>query len=676
MYAQSGVNRYSTARQNENNNRKSTATTRIRNPIAAENKLGDLQVAIPDDLRRPLSQERQPLKANRQLTAPTNPFKQTNGPQGLKRTYNRGMHALGSGVPGIMKDKNNTQSYTKQRFLGEGGFARCYKVICPNGRFYAAKVISKSTILDEKNRTKLFAEISIHRSMNHRSIVRFINCFEDPRNVYLILELCENGTLVEMLRNRSKLTEPEVRFYLIQVLDACRYMHDNRVIHRDIKLSNTFLDKNMNVKMGDFGLAALLVDRNDRKKTICGTPNYIAPEILFEKTGHDYKVDMWSIGVLMYTLLVGKHPFQQSEVKYIYKRIRANEEKPSYKLPAHLGDNAKDLITKLLVNEPSQRLSVPEVLSHDFFQKGFLPSKIPVTALHRIPSDEELYTTSPPTNIMRSPGRAGEALRDAIDANRSYVDRRPLGELKIMEGMYNNSNEYEVIPDSRVLFPGRPVYKDKNAYDSSKKRSVAVENEPRKRRDIENIEPIIKNDTRVATPPPSPLKTREKSKVSILETMVRVLTESLEEAKAKEISNITGQPIQDMDWTPSDIFMDKWVNFTAKYGLFYSLTDNTRGVFFTDATTLLTKDNEIYYYIDHEKTPMVKQEYDKSELTEGHRKKLCLLLKFKEHMDTKLAPPAENMPASINITDRWIYLSRYIITSRAAIFRFTNGVVQ
>ena len=69
-----------------------------------------------------------------------------------------------------------------------------------------------------------------------------------------------------MLRSRSKLTEPEVRFYLIQVLDACRYMHDNRVIHRDIKLSNTFLDKNMNVKMGDFGLAALLVDRNDRKK--------------------------------------------------------------------------------------------------------------------------------------------------------------------------------------------------------------------------------------------------------------------------------------------------------------------------------------------------------------------------------------------------------------------------
>ena len=119
MSAHPGVSRYSTTRQNENHNRTATATTRIRNPIATENKLGDLHVAIPDDLRRPLSQERQPLKANRQSTVPTNPFKQNNGPQGFKRTYNRGMHALGSGVPGIMKDKNNTQSYTKQKFLGE-----------------------------------------------------------------------------------------------------------------------------------------------------------------------------------------------------------------------------------------------------------------------------------------------------------------------------------------------------------------------------------------------------------------------------------------------------------------------------------------------------------------------------------------------------------------------------
>ena len=123
-------------------------------------------------------------------------------------------------------------------------------------------------------------------------------------------------------------------------------------------------------------------------------------------------------------------------------------------------------------------------------------------------------------------------------------------------------------------------------------RSSAVEDEPRKRRDVENTEPSTKSDTRVTAPPASEPKTREKSKISILETMVRVLTESLEEAKTKQISNVTCQPIQDMVWTPSDIFMDKWVNFTGKYGLFYSLTDNTRGVFFTDSTTLLTKNNE------------------------------------------------------------------------------------
>ena|SRR5579859_4132334 len=104
-----------------------------------------------------------------------------------------------------------------------------------------------------------------------------------------------------MLRKRKRLTEPEVRFFILQILGATKYMHDKRVIHRDLKLGNLFLDSKMNVKLGDFGLAALLVDDNERKRTICGTPNYIAPEVLCDNgVGHSYEVDLWSIGVIMY----------------------------------------------------------------------------------------------------------------------------------------------------------------------------------------------------------------------------------------------------------------------------------------------------------------------------------------------------------------------------------------
>lgn len=97
-------------------------------------------------------------------------------------------------------------------------------------------------------------------------------------------------------------------------------MHRNGYIHRDIKLGNLFLDENMNLQIGDFGLAAVIENDGDRRKTVCGTPNYIAPEILFDtKNGHSFEVDTWSAGIVMYTLIIGQPPFQTKEVKAIYK---------------------------------------------------------------------------------------------------------------------------------------------------------------------------------------------------------------------------------------------------------------------------------------------------------------------------------------------------------------------
>ena len=143
----------------------------------------------------------------------------------------------------------------------------------------------------------------MHKTMIHPNVVRYVECFEDSINIYMILELCPNKTLMDMLRKRKRFTEPEVRYYLVQLLGALKYMHGKRVIHRDLKLGNIFLDENMNIKIGDFGLAALLVDDNERKKTICGTPNYIAPEVLFnsgkEGEGHSFEVDLWGVGVIM-----------------------------------------------------------------------------------------------------------------------------------------------------------------------------------------------------------------------------------------------------------------------------------------------------------------------------------------------------------------------------------------
>lgn len=127
--------------------------------------------------------------------------------------------------------------------------------------------------------------------------------------------------MMELHRRRKTLTEPEARYYMRQILSGVNYLHQNRIIHRDLKLGNLFLNDELHVKIGDFGLATKIEFDGERKKTICGTPNYIAPEILM-KQGHSYEVDIWSIGCIMYTLLIGRPPFETTTLKETYSRIK------------------------------------------------------------------------------------------------------------------------------------------------------------------------------------------------------------------------------------------------------------------------------------------------------------------------------------------------------------------
>ena len=183
--------------------------------------------------------------------------------------------------------------YSKGRFLGKGGFASVYEFVCIDTKqVIAGKIMEKAALSKVRARQKLMSEIKIHRSLHHTNIVRFEHNFEDDNNVYILLELCTNQSLSDLIRRRKRLIELEAQCYLYQVLSALKYMHSHRIIHRDIKLGNIFLNEKMEIKMGDFGLAAKLEFEGERKRTICGTPNYIAPEILDGRTGHSYEVDI------------------------------------------------------------------------------------------------------------------------------------------------------------------------------------------------------------------------------------------------------------------------------------------------------------------------------------------------------------------------------------------------
>lgn len=184
----------------------------------------------------------------------------------------------------------------------------------------------------------------------------------------MVLELCERGALDELLKRNTKLKEKYVSKFILQLTNGLKYLHNTMsVVHRDLKLGNLFLDGQLNIKIGDFGLSAIIKD-GEKRKTVCGTPNYIAPEVLFGKTGgHSFEADIWSVGVIIYTLLIGTPPFQQKSVEAIYKQIELNK----YIFPSDcdLSSDAIDLISKILISNPQDRPDLDQILSHVFLQQ-------------------------------------------------------------------------------------------------------------------------------------------------------------------------------------------------------------------------------------------------------------------------------------------------------------------
>ncbi|KEG13852.1 protein kinase [Trypanosoma grayi] len=263
------------------------------------------------------------------------------------------------------------------KLLGRGGFAKCYEVE-QDAMSYALKVIERSILQRTKTLQKLHSEISIHRRMKHKNIVNFIRTFQDDWNVYILLEKCSNQTLMELSKRRPRFSVPETQYIMLQSLSAIQYMHDQCIIHRDLKLGNMMMDADMNVKVGDFGLAAELQYDGERKRTICGTPNYIAPEIIEgSREGHSYEVDIWSLGVILYTLLVGEPPFQTSDVKATYRRIKQCR----YEFPPRVvvPESGKDLIHCILQSRPDHRPTLIEIRTHPFFRNPTPPVTAPLS---------------------------------------------------------------------------------------------------------------------------------------------------------------------------------------------------------------------------------------------------------------------------------------------------------
>lgn len=295
--------------------------------------------------------------------------------------------------------------------LGRGAYSIVYKVKNRvKNEYYALKVVNKSSPHSTRVSKRLENEISLQSTLNHKNIVKLLKSFEDSENFYLLLELCPGGDLFSYLKSLGKLEEPEAKKICLNIVEGISYLHSNNILHRDLKLGNILLTEEKSAKIADFGLAAQLTDLSEERTTLCGTPNYISPEIVSRRP-YGLSSDLWSLGCILFACLTGHPPFDSPSIQDTLLKLKDMR----LYLPAGLSPEASELIQDLLNWEPGNRLNIFQVREHKFFRAKPPPlPSLPVLAISPIRArDKPLeYSESmessrfvPSRNYIRSQSR-------------------------------------------------------------------------------------------------------------------------------------------------------------------------------------------------------------------------------------------------------------------------------
>jgi len=251
--------------------------------------------------------------------------------------------------------------------LGTGTFGRVRLVsdtVEGQLQFFALKVMKKATIIRLKQVEHIKAEKSILMRVAHPFIINMFSYFKDSSNLYMLMEYAIGGELFSILRRAGRFSSDTSRFYAAEVVLAFEYLHGLHIAYRDLKPENVLLDREGHVKLTDFGFAKVV---EDRTWTLCGTPEYLAPEIIMSK-GHGTAVDWWALGILIYEMLAGFPPFADENHFAIYQKIMAG----SFQFPSNFDPVARDLVNKLLTPDRTKRFGclkdgAQDVKNHKWF---------------------------------------------------------------------------------------------------------------------------------------------------------------------------------------------------------------------------------------------------------------------------------------------------------------------
>ena len=266
-----------------------------------------------------------------------------------------------------------TEDFVYLQELGQGSFGKVYKVSSKYDKsIYAMKVLSKNQLIKLKLITQLKNEVSLLALCDHPNIIKLYTAFEDDNYIYLIMELASEGNLFQKLKREKRFTEKLTKQYMTDIITAIEYLHsfDPAIMHRDLKPENVLVSNNNKLKLADFGWS--MVD-DDFRNTYCGTPDYLAPEMI-KGTGHTKKLDIWTVGVLMYELLHGCPPFSPKIKTKMNRRglqnmIEENILNGVIEFDKNVSREARETIKILMNINPEARPKAQDILQLPFFNK-------------------------------------------------------------------------------------------------------------------------------------------------------------------------------------------------------------------------------------------------------------------------------------------------------------------
>ncbi|CAN6924970.1 hypothetical protein YC2023_011768 [Brassica napus] len=264
--------------------------------------------------------------------------------------------------------------YELGRRLGSGSFAKVHLArSIETNELVAIKIIDKKKTIDSYMEPRIIREIdAMRRLRDHRNILKIHEVMATKSKIYIVMELASGGELFSKLLRRGRLPESTARRYFQQLASALQFSHRDGVAHRDVKPQNLLLDKEGNLKVSDFGLSALPEHlRNGLLHTACGTPAYTAPEVISRRGYDGAKADAWSCGVILFVLLVGEVPFDDSNIASMYRKIQRRD----YKFPSWISKQAKSIIYQMLDPNPATRMGIETVMKTTWFKKSLETSQ-------------------------------------------------------------------------------------------------------------------------------------------------------------------------------------------------------------------------------------------------------------------------------------------------------------